>query len=141
MSSNTDPDRQLRQFLQKYHPSVPPASPGLESQLFQQITPRSSGFTAVTKPKSAKKINLRWLSGGLILMGMVISGGITWRLQSQTAFTPTSPEILEAFLEDSWTGAIAVTEEAEWVEVQTELTSPSQEWWQLTRSTANHSAD
>ena len=140
MSSNTDPDRQLRQFLQKYHPSVPPASPGLESQLFQQITPRSSAPIAAIQPQKTNR-PWRWLSAGVVLVGMVIGTGVTWRLQSQTALTPTSPEILEAFLEDSWTGAIAVTEEAEWVEVQTELTSPSQEWWQLTRSTANHSAD
>jgi hypothetical protein len=138
MSSKTDPDRQLRQFLQDYHPPVPPASPGLESQLFQQIQPRSSASIAAIQPR---KINRRWLSAGVVLVGMAIAGGLGLRLHPETALTPTSPETLDAFLQDSWTGAIAVTEEAEWVEVQTELTSPSQEWWQLTKSTATHSTD
>ncbi|MEB3160628.1 MAG: hypothetical protein VKL20_04115, partial [Synechocystis sp.] len=83
----------------------------------------------------------RWLSMGLVLATMAIGGGITWRWQTQTALPPTSPEVLEAFLEDSWTGAIAVTEDAEWTDVNPPSVSPSQEWWQLTQSTANSAAD
>jgi len=137
MSSNTDPDRQLRQFLQEYHPPVPTASPSLESQLFQQIDAPSSGPLFAVQPE---KINPSWrrFSAGLALVAMAIAGGITWRWQTQTALTPPSPEILEAFLAESWTGAIAVSEEAAWVDVdvQPEQISPSQEWWQLTQSTA-----
>ncbi|MEB3228235.1 MAG: hypothetical protein VKJ27_07610 [Synechocystis sp.] len=133
MSSKTDPDRQLHQFLQTYHPPTPPAAPGLEDHLFAHLPPRSDPTLGIVSPG---KRRWPWLSLGLVVAAMAIGGGITWRWQTQTALTPTSPEILEAFLEDSWSGAIAVPEDARRGEF-----SPSQEWWQLTQSTANTSAD
>ncbi|MFM1841809.1 MAG: hypothetical protein RLZZ490_542 [Cyanobacteriota bacterium] len=138
MSSNTDPDHQLRQFLQTYRPPVPPASSSLEAQLFGQLSLPSSPMPGIVPPS---KRRWRWLSMGLVVVTMAIGGGTMWRWQTQTALTSTSPEILEAFLEDSWTGAIAVTEEAEVTDAYTGVSSPSQEWWQLTQSTAITPAD
>lgn len=129
MSSKLDPDHQLSQFLRDYCPSAPPPSLDLEAQILQRITDESPHARPQHPPR-------RWLSAALVLGGVLLGGGMTWRWQSQTALIAPTAGVLEAFLEDSWSGSVGATEEIMGTETPLPGRSPTQEWWPLTEAVA-----
>lgn len=138
MSSKLDPDHQLSQFLRDYCPSAPPPPLDLEAQILQRIVDESPQPLANAIPQGihASHHSGRWLSGVLVLGGILLGAGLTWRWQTQTAFTAPNSANLEAFLEENWSGSVGATEEVIEMESPLQGRSPTQEWWQLTEAVA-----
>jgi hypothetical protein len=126
MSFDTDHTEKLKQFLQANQPMVPPPSPALERQLLQRIH-------ELPPPRVAlPRFSWPWLTGGLLLLGLLVGGGInSWR-QTQIAQEPNMEE-LEAFLQETWSEEI-YPENTDWQNATVQESSPTQEWWLLTDS-------
>lgn len=126
MSFDTDQTDKLKQFLRTNKPVVPSPCPELETALLQRIRelPPPRGY----RPR----FSWPWLTGIVVLLGLLTGGGInSWR-QTQMAQEPNMEE-LEAFLQETWSGAI-YPENTDWqnANLLESPPTPTQEWWLLT---------
>jgi len=99
MTPSSPEDENLVHFLRQHHPLVPPAAPGLEQQVLQQVR------TLTYIPQQRKKWRF-W-----VVPSMVVAGFLT-SLAGYLIITPHSPSTvelanLEDFIDVSWQGAMS----------------------------------
>ena len=111
MTPFLDDDPELVNFLRRYHPQVPAATPELEDQVLAAV--QATSLKPSPRLRSSQLLQNRfWVVSSAIAAGL-IAGVVSYR-----ALTPARPNAtelanLESFIESSWYGTVSDTPENE----------------------------
>ncbi len=111
-------DEKLVEFLKEYRPLPPPPKSSLEDELIELIEsePVISGYSA----------HWRWLLPSTLAASLVLFLGMYRVLSPTPQMAQVSPEELEGFLVESWTGIVG-----EPLTPMTAHTAPESTWLSL----------
>ncbi|ERN40513.1 hypothetical protein KR51_00030600 [Rubidibacter lacunae KORDI 51-2] len=89
----------LADFLRRYQPEPPPATPEFEEQLMRQIG------LAETPNRRLRSFRLLGTAGAIATGALLIWGGLRWMASRPAASVAEAEVELETFVFETWTGA------------------------------------